>query len=66
MSIATPKTDVDKRKYAENEKAWIIQLTSVKTIPSVLIVIFITLRVAGNARLNKEKERSRWFEQRKN
>ena len=57
--MVTPKTDVDTHKYAENVEDQIFQLTNVKTITSVLIVMVITLQETENVKLNEEKERSR-------
>jgi len=54
--MVTPKIDVDTHKYAENVEEQIIQLTNVKTITSVLIVMVITLQEAENVKLNKEKD----------
>jgi len=63
--MVTPKPDVDKHKYAENVEKRIIQLTNVKTIPSVLIVMVITLLEAENVKLKKKRERSKKFKQKK-
>jgi len=54
--MVTPKPDVIKQKYAENVEEQTIHLTNVKTIPSVLIVMVITLREAGNVKLNRERK----------
>jgi len=56
MCMVTPKPDVDKHKYAENVEEQIIQLTDVKTSPSVLNAIVITLLGTGNVKLNKQKD----------
>jgi len=65
ISMITPNSNVDEHTYAGNVEEQIIQLTNVKTIPSVLIVMVIALREAENLNLNKERERSRKFEQKK-
>jgi len=63
--MVTPKPDVVKHKYKENVEEQIIQLTNVKTIPSVLIVMVITLLEAENVKLKKKRERSKKFKQKK-
>jgi len=57
--MVTPKPDVDKHKYAENVEEQIIQMTNVKRIPSVLIVMVITLREAENEKLKKREKDQR-------
>jgi len=63
--MVTLKPDVDKHKYAENVEEQITQLTNMETIPSVQIVTVITMREAENVKLNKKRERSRKFKEKK-
>jgi len=48
---------VNKQKYAENVEEQTFQSTTVKTTPSVLIVLVITLGEAEGVEPNKERER---------
>ena len=55
--MVTPKPDVVKHKYVENVEELIFQLTNVKTIPSVLIVMAITVQEQYMYVKLKKKER---------